>query len=67
MKFQVVRIMTNEQRIKNEISTTEKLAEYLIVYNDYDGKYYTSDGTAFYVKEEAIEYEVEWLQSESDI
>jgi hypothetical protein len=58
--------MTNEQRIRNNISTTEKLAEYLIVYNDYNGKYYTSDGTAFYVEKEAIEYEVEWLQSESD-
>lgn len=58
--------MTNEQRIRNNISTTEKLAEYLITYNDYNGKYYTSDSTSFYVEEEAIEYEIEWLQSESD-
>lgn len=57
--------MTNEQRIRNIISTTEKLAEYLLAYNEHDGKYYASDGTAFYLEEEAIEYEVEWLQSES--
>lgn len=48
--------MTNEQRIRETISTTEKLADYLITYNDYNGKYYTSDGTHFYVEEEAIEY-----------
>lgn len=59
--------MTNERRIRRNISTTEKLADYLINYNDCNGKYYTSDGTAFYIKKEAIEYEVEWLQSESDI
>lgn len=59
--------MTNEQRIRNEISTTEKLADYLIVFNDENGKYYTSDGTPFHVEKEAIEYEIEWLQSESDI
>ena len=58
--------MTNEKRIRKYISTTEKLAEYLVNYNDYYGEYYTSDGSSFYIKKEAIKHEIEWLQSESD-
>lgn len=58
--------MTNEQRIREEISTTEKLAKYLIIYNDYWGMFYASDGNSFYNIEEAIDYEVEWLRSESN-
>jgi hypothetical protein len=58
--------MTNEQRIRKEISTTEKLAKYLVVYNDYWGYFYTSDGSSFLLKEEAIDYEISWLKSKSN-
>ena len=57
--------MTNEKRIRKYISTTKGLAEYNISYNDYYSEYYTSDGTGFYIKKEAIGYEIEWLQKES--
>lgn len=56
--------MTNEQKIREEISTTERLAEYLITYNDGDGRYYVSDGEYFYDINEAIKYEIEWLKRE---
>lgn len=57
--------MTNEERIKNEIITTEALARYLIKYNDDCGMFYTSDGNAFAWREDAIKHEIEWLRSES--
>lgn len=57
--------MTNEKRIRKEISTTEKLAKYLVAYNDYWGYFYTSDGSKFNIKEDAINYEINWLKSES--
>lgn len=57
--------MTNEERIREEIVTTEKLANYLIVYNDYYGMFYASDGSSFYDIKEAIDYEIDWLQTES--
>lgn len=57
--------MTNEERIREEIVTTEKLANYLIVYNDYYGMIYASDGSSFYDIKEAIDYEIDWLQTES--
>lgn len=58
--------MTNEERIRKEILTIEALAEYLVVYNDDWGMYYTSDGNGFYWKQDAIDHEIEWLRSESD-
>ena len=59
--------MTNEERIKKEIIKTEVLADYLVVYNDDWGMYYTSDGSSYCWKEDAIKHEIEWLKSESDI
>ena len=61
--------MTNEERIRENISTTEKLAEYLVIYNDYYGEYYTSDYSIFEPneREKAIKHEIEWLRSESDV
>lgn len=56
--------MTNEQKIREKISTTEALAECLVVYNDGDGRYYVSDGEYFYDIDEAIAYEIKWLKSE---
>lgn len=58
--------MTNEERIKEKILTTEYLAELLVNYDIYENMYRTSDGSGFYWKDEAIKYEIEWLQSESD-
>ena len=58
--------MTNEERVRKEILTTEALAEYLVVYNDDWGMYYTSDGDGFYWKKDAIDHEIEWLKSESN-
>lgn len=57
--------MTNEERIKKEIFTTEYLAEQLIVHNVQEDMFITSDGNGFYWKEDAIKYEIEWLRSES--
>ena len=59
--------MTNEERVRQEIFTTESLARYLVVYNERNGMYYTSDGNAFYWSIDAINHEIEWLKSESDI
>ena len=58
--------MTNEKRIRKEISTTEKLAKYLVIYNDYWGYFYTSDGSKFFIEEDAINYEINWLKSKSN-
>jgi hypothetical protein len=58
--------MTNEERVRQEIISTQALAEYLIVYNDDWGMYYTSDGNGFYWRDDAIRYEIKWLQSESE-
>ena len=58
--------MTNEERIKKEIVTTEALARYLVDYSDNYGMFYTSDGNAFAWYEDAINHEIEWLRSESD-
>lgn len=58
--------MTNEERIKEKILTTEYLAELLVVYDNDENMYRTSDGSSFYWKEDAIKDEIEWLRSESD-
>lgn len=58
--------MTNEERIRKEIITTKALAEHFVVYNDDFGMYYTSDGNGFYWRDDAIDHEIHWLQSESD-
>lgn len=54
--------MTNEQRIREKISTIEGLADYLVIYNDYYGEFYTSDGESFDRKDEAVKHEIEWLK-----
>lgn len=51
--------MTNEQRVREIIFTTEALARYLVVYNECDGMHYTSDGNAFFWKTDAIVHEIE--------
>ena len=56
--------MTNEQKIREKISTTVTLAESLVIYNDGDGRYYVSNGEYFYDRDEAITYEIKWLKSE---
>lgn len=56
--------MTNEQKIREEISTTEGLAEYLIVYSDEYGCYYANDGSRYYIYEDALNYEIDWLRQE---
>lgn len=58
--------MTNEERVREEILTTEALARYLVAYNDDWGMYYTSDGNGFYFEIDAINHEIEWLKSESE-
>lgn len=58
--------MTNEQRIRNQISTAKGLAEYLVVYNDGDGMHYTSDCECFDDRKQAIEHEIDYLRSESE-
>ncbi len=58
--------MTNEQKIREKIKTIEKLADFLIYYNDDNGKYFTSDSESFDKKEDAIAHEVKWLESEWD-
>ena len=59
--------MTNEERIKEKMFTTESLAEQLVVYDKHENMFRTSDGNGFYWKEDAIKYEIEWLRSESKI
>ena len=56
--------MTNEQRIREKISTIEGLADYLVIYDDYYREYRTSDSEAFTSKKEAVTHEVEWLKEE---
>ena len=51
--------MTNEQRIRENISTIEGLANYLVTYDDYYGEFSTSDCERFDRKEEAIKHEIE--------
>ena len=58
--------MTNEQRIREKISTIEGLAEYLITYDVRDGVFYTSNEEYFGNKRDAIEHEIEWLKNEYD-
>lgn len=59
-------VVTNEQKIREKIKTIEKLADFLIYYNDDNGKYFTSDSESFDEKEDAIAHEVKWLESEWD-
>lgn len=56
--------MTNEQKIRNELSTIEGLADYLVRYDDYYGGYRTSDCKIFEEKYNAIKHEIEWLKKE---
>lgn len=58
--------MTNEQRIRMQISTIEGLADYLVAYNDSYGEFYTSDCGSFEKKSEAVKHEIEWLKKEYD-
>ena len=54
--------MTNEQRIREKISTIEGLADYLVIYDDYYGEFRTSDCESFDRKDEAVKHEIEWLK-----
>ena len=54
--------MTNEQRIREKISTIEGLADYLVTYDDYYGEFSTSDCERFDRKDEAVKHEIEWLK-----
>ena len=54
--------MTNEQRIRDKISTIEGLADYLVIYDDYYGEFSTSDYERFDRKDEAVKHEIEWLK-----
>lgn len=56
--------MTNEQKIRENISTINGLAKYLITYNDSYGEYFTSDSESFDKKEDAIKHEIHWLKEE---
>ena len=59
-----VKTLTNEQKIRNKISTIEGLADYLVSYNDDYGEFYTSDCESFETKCEAVQHEIEWLKEE---
>ena len=54
--------MTNEQRIREKLSTIEALADYLVVYDDYYDEFRTSDCESFDRKDEAVKHEIEWLK-----
>lgn len=56
--------MTNEQKIREKISTIEGLADYLVSYNDSRGEFYTSDCERFETKDEAVQHEINWLKEE---
>lgn len=56
--------MTNEQKIREQVSTIEGLANYLVTYNDSYGEFYTSDCESFDRKDEAVKHEIEWLKEE---
>lgn len=58
--------MTNEQRIREEISTTIRLANYLVTFNEACGMFYSSDGKSFPYRADAITHEFKWLLTESD-
>ena len=59
-----VQTLTNEQKIRDKISTIEGLADYLVSYNDNYGEFYTSDCESFETKGEAVQHEIEWLKEE---
>ena len=59
-----VKTLTNEQKIRDKISTIEGLADYLVSYNDNYGEFYTSDCESFETKGEAVQHEIEWLKEE---
>lgn len=59
-----VKTLTNEQKIRDKISTIEGLADYLVSYNDDYGEFYTSDCESFETKGEAVQHEIEWLKEE---
>ena len=54
--------MTNEQRIRDEISTIEGLADYLVIYDDYYGKFSTSECERCDKKDKNDKNEIEWLK-----
>ena len=54
--------MTNEQRIREKISTIEGLANYLVMYDNYYCEFCTSDYETFDRKDEAVKHEIEWLK-----
>lgn len=56
---------TNADRIRDEMSTDEGLAEFLCVYLDDWGEYDSPVGV-FETREEAITKTVEWLQQEAE-
>lgn len=56
--------MTNEQKIRDKISTIEVLADYLVSYNNSYGEFYTSDCESFETKSKAVQHEIEWLKEE---
>lgn len=58
--------MTNEQRIREKISTIEGLAEYFVKYSYSDNyeEFYTSDCESFKTKDEAVQHEISWLKKE---
>ena len=56
--------MTNEQKIREKISTTEGLANYLITYDDSYGEFISSDSERFETKNEAVNHEIHWLKEE---
>ena len=59
-----VKTMTNEQKIREKISTTEGLANYLITYDDSYGEFIASDSERFETKNEAVNHEINWLKEE---
>lgn len=54
--------MTNADRIRS--MDDAELAELTLEYDDCLAHYICSDGEIFYMHDEAIKHEVEWLQSE---
>ena len=59
-----VKTMTNEQKIREKISTTEGLANYLTTYDDSYGEFIASDSERFETKNEAVNHEINWLKEE---
>ena len=54
--------MTNYERIK--AMSIEELAHILIEYRDDWGDYWTSDGERYFEEEDAVQGQIEWLESE---